>query len=65
LTESLKDFFSSSFSKIPDTNLVLLVFPNPDKRTSFYKELEKNTEKREFNLNDENALFSIIESKYS
>lgn len=42
--------------KIPETTDVIIVEPKPDKRTSYYKFLKKNTELQEFNELDENGL---------
>jgi len=59
-TPSANKEFTEQFEKlvgdIPDTNDVVLVEPRPDKRLSYYKQLQKYTDFREFALLDSNGL---------
>jgi hypothetical protein len=64
LDERLSEFFINSLQKIPENNILVFAYFNPDKRLKLYKELEKNTEKREFFLGNENETFTIIGKKY-
>jgi hypothetical protein len=41
LDEELSEFFVKNLQKIPENNIVLFAFTNPDKRSKLYKELEK------------------------
>lgn len=65
LEEDLTEFFLNSFDKIPENNIVLFSFPNPDKRTKFYKELEKAGEVKRFDIDDNNKFFTLINSRYN
>lgn len=54
-----KDFtehFEQFLQDIPETNDVVLVEPKLDKRLSYYKQLKKETDFREFSLLDANGL---------
>lgn len=48
--------FESLIEQIPDSTIVLIVEPKLDKRTQYYKTLQKRTDFKEFNELDENAL---------
>jgi DNA polymerase III delta subunit len=65
LDEKLSEFFINSLKKIPENNILVFSYLNPDKRLKLYKELEKSAEKKEFSLENENETFVIIEKKYS
>lgn len=58
------DFLSNNLDRIPDWNILWINYPNPDKRSSFYKFLVKNFEIKEFNIENENDSFSMIKNKY-
>jgi DNA polymerase III delta subunit len=64
LSENLTLFFLKLLDKIPESNIVVFVYPNPDKRTKFFKELETKAEVKVFDVEDENKLFAIINTKY-
>ncbi|MDR0771967.1 MAG: hypothetical protein LBF15_02740 [Candidatus Peribacteria bacterium] len=64
LDEEKIEFFLKSFTKVPEENLVIFSYINPDKRTKFFKELEKVAEKREF-IVGENNIFSTLQKKYA
>lgn len=58
------DFLSNNLSRIPDENILLVNYSNPDKRSSFYKFLSKNFDIKEFNIENENDSFNILKNKY-
>lgn len=64
LDEELSEFFVKNLQKIPENNIVLFAFTNPDKRSKLYKELEKIWEIKRFDL-EHNKIFSVINSKYN
>lgn len=51
------------FKGIEESNVVVLIQPKPDKRTSFYKELVKISQVEEFKLLSEKQLESWIQSR--
>lgn len=64
IKEEYINFLSTNINKIPDENIVVFSYANPDKRQKFYKLLQKETEVKEFNISSENDTFSLIKSKY-
>jgi DNA polymerase III delta subunit len=59
------EFIINNINRIPETNILLINYSNPDKRSSFYKFLSKNFEIKEFNIENENDSFSLIKNKYN
>lgn len=66
ISEEKQDFLMKILLLIPDSNIVLLNYINPDKRTKFYKFLIKTVgEIKEFNINDDFSLSKVISDKYN
>ncbi len=63
--ESISEFIIKNLDKIPENNILLVNFPNPDKRSKLFKELEKVSQKKEFNTENDNDLSSILKSRYN
>lgn len=64
LQDETVDFFYKVLDKIPESNILLFNYPNPDKRQRLYKELEKVSEKKEYNSESENKIINIINQKF-
>ena len=64
ISDDLELFLTNSFSRIPENNILLLNYPNPDKRKKFFKEIDKIAEKKEYNAQWETDIFSIVQKKY-
>ncbi len=64
-SDEVKEFITKNLDKIPDNNILLINYPKPDKRSKFFKDLEKVWEKKELNTENENDVSSIIKSRYS
>lgn len=62
--EIIINFLISNLNKIPDENIIIFNYPNPDKRSKLFKHLKKETEVKEFDLKNESDSFNIIKSKY-
>lgn len=56
----VQEMLEQLLSTVPETTELILVEPKPDKRTSFYKLLQKQTEFKEFKELDERALASWL-----
>ncbi|MDR3150958.1 MAG: hypothetical protein LBU14_05235 [Candidatus Peribacteria bacterium] len=65
LDEKLSEFFINSLNKIPENNIIVFAYLNPDKRLKFYKELEKQAEKREYSVENEDQTAQLIQKRYN
>lgn len=65
IDSNLSDFFINNLQNIPETNIVLFNYFEPDKRLKLYKEIDKQAIKKEFNQKDANDTYWIIQNKYS
>lgn len=54
--KAVAEMLESLVTDVPETTDLIIVEPKPDKRTSFYKTLQKQTEVREFKELDERQL---------
>ncbi|MCH2189004.1 DNA polymerase III subunit delta [Candidatus Gracilibacteria bacterium] len=59
------DTILSQIDHIPENNIVLIVYPEPDKRAKFFKDISKVAQKKEFNISETGELQHIIEKKYN
>lgn len=59
------DFILSLLDKIPDENIILFHSVNPDKRSKYYKSINKISELKEFNSKSADESFSILKNRYS
>lgn len=57
------DELENLIKTIPDTTLVIIVEPKPDKRSIYYKNLKKLTDFHEFNVLDGNSLANWLVSE--
>ncbi|MDD2907332.1 MAG: hypothetical protein PHH98_01695 [Candidatus Gracilibacteria bacterium] len=64
LEEKISEFLLKILDKIPESNILLFNYPKPDKRQKLYKEIEKISEKKEYNAESENDVINIIKGKY-
>lgn len=60
LNKALREELTDKFSDIPEDTIVIFYEPNPDKRSSFYKKLKKDTEFKELNSLQGNELIEWV-----
>ena len=61
---AILEYIISLLPKVDENNILLFVIYNPDKRKKIYKDLIKLSQLKEFNINEEQQIFQIIEKKY-
>ena len=64
IDESKQEFILKNIKNIPEGNLILFYSHNPDKRTKIFKDLKKESQYKEFNL-DRKDIFSLLSKKYN
>jgi len=64
LDEVIQEFFLKNILNIPENNIILFSYSNPDKRIKFYKELLILSQVKEFNSENEFDIENIISSRY-
>lgn len=65
ILDSIKENILKSLEKISENNIVIINYTTPDKRKSFWKNLIKIWELKEFNIKNDEELKNFINSKYS
>lgn len=65
ILDSIKENILKSLEKISENNIVIINYTTPDKRKSFWKNLIKIWELKEFNIKNDVELKNFINSKYS
>ncbi len=64
INEDKANFLINNLDKIVESTILLISFINPDKRSKLYKILSKEFEKKEFNIENENDIYSLLTNKY-
>lgn len=59
------EFIISLLDKLPEGNILLLTSVDPDKRSKYYKSINKSAELKEFNSKSADESFSILKNRYS
>lgn len=54
--KALQEMLEQQLSNVPETTELIIIEPKPDKRTSYYKALQKHTDFKEFKELDERSL---------
>ncbi|QFR39224.1 hypothetical protein A9Q91_03235 [Candidatus Gracilibacteria bacterium 28_42_T64] len=58
------EFILTLTENVPEENILVFISLNPDKRSKIYKGINKISEIKEFNTNDDNDIKIIIQKKY-
>lgn len=64
-SDEIKEFITKNLDKIPDNNILLINYPKPDKRSKLFKDLEKISQKKDFNTDENNDLSSVLKARYN
>lgn len=64
ISEEKQEFLIKILSNIPESNIILINWVNPDKRSKFYKELVKISDLKEYNTKDDSDIHSFLKNKY-
>jgi len=63
--EEIWNFIINNLDHIPESNILLINYPNPDKRSKIFKEIEKVSQKKELNTDNDNDVSWVIKSRYN
>ena len=64
LNEEIQDFLLKNIRVVPENNMILFSYNNPDKRTKLYKDLQDLSQVKEFNSENEQDVERIVSARY-
>lgn len=64
LNEEIQDFLLKNIRVVPENNMILFSYYNPDKRTKLYKDLQDLSQVKEFNSENEQDVEKIVSTRY-
>lgn len=64
LNEEIQDFLLKNIRTVPENNMILFSYANPDKRTKLYKDLQDLSQVKEFNSENEHDVEKIVSARY-
>jgi len=65
ISEEKQEFVLSQLDKIPENNILVFLSYSPDKRTKFYKDINKIAEIKDFQIQDNHDIQKFLSKKYS